>query len=175
MVMHIYHIPVLEHINYIPVFEHRILTISRYLCPHASMGLIWGTQELWHCDDAHGDWRSKDQKKQILFLFSYTCTKCFEGVDEDGCITMLFSRNRKASVIYSGKAAGGHNSATIRGTKGKIHVSIQVSCLILSTAICLDKALPFYAYNYPPCKQSLPRYKSLFGPFIYLSTYHMYW
>ncbi|VDI69118.1 dihydrodiol dehydrogenase / D-xylose 1-dehydrogenase (NADP) [Mytilus galloprovincialis] len=45
-----------------------------------------------------------------------------EGVDEDGCVILLYSGNRKASLVYSGKTASGNNTATIMGSKGQIFI-----------------------------------------------------
>ena len=52
------------------------------------------------------------------------CIFCVLGVDEDGCAIFLYSGNRKASLVYSGKTAVGDNCATIMGSKAKLFVSL---------------------------------------------------
>lgn len=51
-----------------------------------------------------------------------------EGVDEDGCVILLYSGNRKANMVYSGKTATGYNCATIMGSKGKIFLEDTFWC-----------------------------------------------
>jgi hypothetical protein len=52
------------------------------------------------------------------------CIFCVLGVDEDGCVVFLYSGNRKASLVYSGKTIGGNNCATIMGSKATLFVSL---------------------------------------------------
>lgn len=67
----------------------------------------------------------------------------YTGVDEDGCVILLYSGNRKASLVYSGKTASGNNTATIMGSKGQIFVSFYDNCVLL----CIAPDNSFHSFN----------------------------
>ncbi|KAL4220378.1 hypothetical protein ACF0H5_020783 [Mactra antiquata] len=64
------------------------------------------------------------------------------GVDESACITLKYKNGSMASLVYHTNAGTGLNTATILGTKGRIHVDGPFWCATKATT-------PSGSYEFP--------------------------